>query len=121
MYGPPIVEAAEKLFAEVGGTHTAVDISGSSREEIMSYLYEGYPVLMWVTLNLEKSRINYSWYFYETEEYFPAPVNLHAVVLHGFNDDELYVMDPLRGHITRDADDFFASYVDLGSHAVVVK
>lgn len=120
VYGPPIVDAAHKYFADVGGTHEALDISGSSREEIMSYLYDGYPVLMWVTLNLEKSRINYSWYIYDTDEFFPAPVNLHAVVLHGFNGDELYVMDPLRGLITRDADEFFASYDDLGSHAVVV-
>ena len=120
VYAPPIIEAANQYIADVGGVHHATDISGSSREEIMAYLMEGVPVVMWVTLNLEKPRLNYAWYFHDTGEYFNAPVNLHAVVLHGFNGDEVYVMDPLRGLITRNADQFFQSYVDLGSHAVVV-
>jgi len=120
VYAPPIVEVADRYIADAGGVHHAADISGSSRDEIMEYLKEGVPVVMWVTLNLEKPRINYSWYFHDTGELFQAPTNLHTVVLHGFNGDELYVMDPLRGLITRDADPFFQSYVDLGSHAVVV-
>ena len=120
VYAPPIVDAADRYIADAGGVHHATDISGSSREEIMAYLMEGVPVVMWVTLNLEKPRLNYSWYYHDTGEFFRAPTNLHAVVLHGFNGDEVYVMDPLRGLITRNADQIFQSYVDLGSHAVVV-
>lgn len=120
VYAPPIVEAADKYIAEAGGGHHAIDISDSSREEIMDYLMEGVPVMIWVTLNLEKPRMNYSWYYHDTGEFFQAPTNLHAVVLHGFNGDEVYVMDPLRGLITRNADQFFQSYIELGSHALVV-
>lgn len=120
VYAPPIVTAAETYIADVGGNHQAFDISGSSREEIIEYLDRGIPIVIWVTLNLEKSRLNYSWYFHETGEFFRAPVNLHCVVLHGYDGDQVYVMDPLRGLIMRDADEFFLSYEDLGSHAMIV-
>lgn len=120
VYAPPIVEAANRYISDAGGTHTAIDISNSSREEIMNYVRQGVPVVIWVTLNLEKPRVNYGWYIHDTKDYFRAPTNLHAVVLHGFKGDDVMVMDPLRGIITRPADKFFQSYVDLGSHAMVV-
>jgi len=120
VYAPPIVEAANKYFYEVGGTKKAVDISGSTREEIIQQLDKGRPVVIWVTLDLTPPRMNYSWYFSETEEEFIAPVNLHAVVLKGYDKSNVYVMDPLVGQVTHNADTFFHSYVDLGMRAVVV-
>ncbi|TCT12964.1 uncharacterized protein YvpB [Natranaerovirga pectinivora] len=120
-YAPPIVEAAELYFKDIKEENkTPIDISGSSREEIMGFLESGVPVVIWTTLNLEKPRINYSWKLFETGDKFYAPINLHCIVLKGFVDDKVYVMDPLKGSITRNADDFFASYEALGSHAMVV-
>lgn len=119
-YAPPIIEAGQHYLADVNGKEELIDLSGSSREELMAYLEQGIPLVVWVTLDLSKARINYSWHIYGTDERFLAPVNLHCVVLHGYADNLVHVMDPLKGLIQLDADRFFASYEDLGSHALAV-
>jgi len=120
VYAPPIVEATNQYFYDVGGNKEAINISGSTREEIMEHLDKGRPVVTWVTLELTPPRLNYSWYFDGTEEEFIAPINLHAVVLNGYDEENVYVMDPLKGQITRNIEAFFRSYIELGMHAVVV-
>ncbi|MFS0821197.1 C39 family peptidase [Bacillus sp. 1P02SD] len=120
-YAPPIVKAAQAYIDEVGAKLEPIDLSGSSREEIMMELEEGNPVVIWVTLDLSKKKVNYSWNINNTNTEFNAPTNLHSVVLNGYIGNKVHVMDPLQGQITYDADAFFASYEDLGSHAMTVK
>lgn len=120
VYAPPIVYAANKFVQKKNGSHKAIDISGSSQERIISQLAKGTPIVIWVTLDLSKPQLDYSWYLQETNEEFIAPVNLHAVVLTGFDEEYVYVMDPLKGHRQHEREVFFESYYDLGSHAVVV-
>lgn len=119
-YAPPIVEAANRYITEVSGEEVAKDISGSSRETIMEYVDQGIPVVVWMTRDLSPPKIEYSWYFHETEEIFNAPINLHSVVLNGYNDKEVFVMDPLKGQTTYNADLFFENYSALGSHAMTI-
>lgn len=120
VYAPPVVEAAKNYIHDVGGNHQPIDISGSTREEILAYLDQGIPVVVWMTLTLDEPRFNFSWYIHETEELFKAPVNLHASVLNGYFDDKVHVMDPLKGQVIYDADNYFDSYDALGRHALIV-
>lgn len=120
-YAPPIIDAANKVFDEFGGDYTPVDISGSTREEIYAELDRGNPVVIWVTLDLSPPKITSSWHFSDTGELFKAPVNLHCVVLNGYAaGNRVHVMNPLEGQVTYDADEFFASYDALGTHALVI-
>jgi uncharacterized protein YvpB len=119
-YAPPIVEAANAYINEFGGNGRAADISGSTREQIVDQLNKGIPVIVWTTLDLSDPKINYGWYFNETGEYFDAPVNLHVVVINGYEDNILHVMNPLEGQVTYEAEKFFASYEKMGSHALIV-
>lgn len=119
-YTPPILEAANEYFKTVDGDDYTLDISGSSREEIMQRLSRGMPVLIWVTLDLRKPNIRYSWYFHDTGEKFDSPTNLHAVVLNGYDGKNVHVMNPLIGQTKYNADAFFKSYQELGSHAMVI-
>lgn len=121
-YAPPIIEAANKVFAEFGGNYTPVDLTGSTREQIVAELDKGYPVVIWVTLDLSPPKVTSSWYLNDTGELFKAPVNLHCVVLNGYNsaNNTVHVMNPLQGQVTYDADSFFASYDALGTHALVI-
>lgn len=121
VYAPPIVKAANSYLANVKSSLQGVDISGSSHEDIIKYLNQGIPVVMWVTLDLSPPKITYSWFLHDTGKKFDAPVNLHAVVLSGYTDSDVYVMDPLQGQITRNKGDFFRSYDALGKHAMIVK
>ena len=120
VYAPPIVEAANLYINRVLGAHGAYDVSGSTKEEILQFLDRGNPVVTWVTLDLSKPKLNYSWYIRDSGEKFMAPINLHAVVLKGYDDKNVYYMDPLRGKVIRDTMEFFLSYYELGKHAVIV-
>ncbi|OME78728.1 hypothetical protein BK120_23640 [Paenibacillus sp. FSL A5-0031] len=119
-YSPPIVEAAKLYFDAVGGRNSIADISGSSKEQIIEYLNKGIPVVVWITLDLSKPQINAGWYLNDSGEYFPAPVNLHVVVLNGYEENLVHVMNPLEGQVTYNADTFFKSYDEIGSHALIV-
>lgn len=119
-FAPPIVEAANLYFDAIGRSSSTADISGSTREQIMEQLDKGIPVVTWITLDLTPPKMNYGWYFNDTGEYHSAPVNLHVVVLNGYEDGIVHVMNPLKGQVTYDADSFFNSYDEMGSHAMIV-
>lgn len=119
-YAPPIVEAAKSYFEAVGRSNSVSDISGSSKEEIIELLNKGIPVVMWTTLDLTKPQIKASWYLYDTGEYFPAPINLHVIVLNGYEGNLVHVMNPLEGQTTYNMDTLFQSYEEMGKHALIV-
>lgn len=120
-YAPPIVQAANQYIAEVGGVDKASDISGSTREEIIEHLSNGFPVVIWITIDLKKPWSDHSWYFHDSEEYFSAIGNSHTVVLNGYDESNVYVMDPLKGQVTYNANTFFDRYHDRGSHAMIIE
>jgi uncharacterized protein YvpB len=119
-FAAPIVKAADNYFHAKDLTGSAKDISGSTREQLIQQLNAGVPVVVWTTLDMSKPNINYGWYLTDTGEYYEALVNLHVVVLNGYEDGKVHVMNPLQGQVTYDADVFFGSYEEMGSHALVV-
>lgn len=122
VFAPPVVKAANDYIESVSGNHRAVDLTGSTKEDIMAYVYEGRPVVIWVTLDLSPARINYSWHLDDgSGELYEAFVNLHCMVIHGFNGDTLYVMDPLKGLMEYPKETFFESYETLGSRAIILE
>ena len=119
-FAPPIVKAANNYMATQTNKMQAIDISGSSQEEILNYLNNGVPVIVWVTLDLSKPTVNGHWYLSDTGKYYKAYTNLHAVVLKGYKDGIVSVMNPLKGQVTHDLNTFFKSYEELGKHAMVL-
>ncbi|OMF29067.1 hypothetical protein BK133_18145 [Paenibacillus sp. FSL H8-0548] len=119
-FAPPIVDAANLYFDAFSLSGSTADISGSTREQMIEQLSKGIPVVTWITLDLSPPKVNYSWYFSDTGEYYAAPVNLHVVVLNGYEDGIVHVMNPLEGQVSYDADTFFNSYDEMGSHAMIV-
>ncbi|WP_188453355.1 C39 family peptidase [Virgibacillus oceani] len=120
-YAPPIIKTAERFFKDVEGNHTPKNISGSTREEILNMLKKGVPVIVWITRDMKKPHIDYSWYIPGTEKIYNALSNSHTVVLTGFNKDSVYTMDPLKGQVTHYTDTFFRVYKLAGSHAMVIR
>lgn len=120
-YAPPIIKAANSYLEVVQGEEEPIDISNSTREKIIEYLNQGVPVVIWVTLDLSKPKLNYSWYLSDTGEKKDMPVNLHCVVLNGYAGDNVHVMNPLKGQVEYNADAFFQSYVELGNHALILR
>ncbi|AQQ55290.1 C39 family peptidase [Planococcus lenghuensis] len=121
VFADPIVKAANSIIAVKGKGLRAENVSESTREEILSYIDQDIPVAVWVTLDLSPPVTRGGWYIKETNEFHPSFINLHTVVLDGWEDGKVYVMDPLKGRISYPEDVFFESYKALGSQAVIIK
>lgn len=120
VFAPPIVEAANQALLDNKSSFKAMDLTNASREELIDYVKSGVPVLTWVTIDLKKPRTNGSWIVNGTNKKHLIYRNLHAVVLTGYENGKVTIMNPLKGYETIDADLFFKRYEELGSHAVVV-
>ncbi|BDH61730.1 hypothetical protein MTP04_18600 [Lysinibacillus sp. PLM2] len=120
VFAQPIVEVANQVLFENNSNYKALNLSDVSREEILAYVNSGVPVLTWITIDLKKPRTNGYWIIEETNEKHPIFMNLHAVVLTGYENGKVTIMNPLTGNETINADTFFSSFKSLGSHAIVI-
>lgn len=122
VFAAPIVKAAEAVIMDKKADLRVTNRSGASQDEILQLVREGVPVVTWVTLDLSKPKDNSGkGWIYEGETVpHKAYMNLHAVVLTGHLGDKVVVMDPLKGFVTYNVDQFFKSYRELGKYAVAV-
>lgn len=120
-FAPPIVKASDNYMAKQKNKMKAKDISGSSKEELISYLNNGVPIVVWVTLDLSKPTLNSHWYLSDTGKYYKAYTNLHAVVLNGYKEGKVQVMNPLKGQVEYNLNAFFKSYEEMGKHALILE
>ncbi len=121
VFPPIIVDAANAYIRSNNGNHMARDISGASEAEVISYVAKGHTIVIWNTLDLTEARFTYGWYLDDTGEYYDAAVNLHCVVIHGFEDGYLHVMDPLIGTILYEQEQFFYAYDSIGKYALILE
>ncbi|XKE94549.1 C39 family peptidase [Metaplanococcus flavidus] len=121
VFAEPIVEASKGIIASKSSRLITENVSGSTQEEILSYTDRNIPVIVWVTLDLSPPVTSGGWYIEGTTDFHASYSNLHSVVLDGWEDGNVYVMDPLKGRISYPERTFFASYEAMGSQAVVVR
>ena len=119
-FAAPIVTAAERYIDKAELDLQAKNISGSPIDEIELHLELGIPDITWVTLDLSEPKTNGGWTITSTNTFHPMYTNLHAVVLVGIDGDIVEVMDPLKGIVQLNKQQFFDSYKALGEQAVVV-
>ncbi|WP_430790986.1 C39 family peptidase [Virgibacillus flavescens] len=119
-YPSPVAEAADQYLISMGKETKAEIINGSSKEEIKGYLNRGIPIIMWITVDLEKPKLGKSWYLYETNEKFDSIRNSHTVVVRGYNENTFYIMDPLKGYVSYDIEKLWASYEAAGKYAMII-
>lgn len=119
-YAPVIVNAANKFFADRALDYEAVNISNSTREQIVDILSDGRPVIIW---NTEDMKSTYAKTYTIDGNSFEWMTNEHCVVLCGYNeqDNTVEVADSIAGKVVRDADTFFQRYNDVLSQAVYIK
>ena len=122
VFAAPIVKAAEAAIADKQANLRVTNMSKASQDEILQLVREGVPVVTWVTLDLSKPNTNAAKGWIYKGETMPreAYMNLHAVVLTGHLGNKVVVMDPLKGYVTYNVDQFFKSYKELGEQAVAL-
>ena len=119
-YAQPIASAANAFFADCGADYTATDETGATFDDLIGFLLEGRPSIIWATLHFEPPAKGGFWWRTEDGDVIEAYSNLHCLVLTGFDEAFMYLCDPLVGKITVSADVFAACYTDMGSCSVVL-
>lgn len=113
-FPPAMVTAANAYLNEHGASERAQDLTGSSFEELTTWVKSGRPVLVWTTMYMDDPVFSYElegnvWY-----------INEHCVVLCGVDGEYAQVMDPLEGMVAREVSEFARIYEACGSHALVI-
>ncbi|WP_019412978.1 C39 family peptidase [Paenisporosarcina sp. TG20] len=119
-FATPIVNAAKDVIVRNKKNLYAENVSGSTREEILSYIDQGIPVIVWVTRDLSPPIKRGGWYTEGTNKFHSSFTNLHTVVLNGWEDGKVQFMNPLKGQQIISEDVFFDSYEALESQAIII-
>jgi len=109
-FAGPIVKTVEN-YNEANGTKIgATDLTGIETEKLYEYIDGGLPVVVWGTLYW-----NQPWK-YESGLYS----NLHCMVLSGYTETTVTIVDPIYGYTTVDKKQFERVFWQMGSRAVLV-
>ena len=119
-FAPPLVQAVNGWLQDNGGTDfTALDITGTPAEDLTAYLDGGDPVLVWGTLDFAQLPRRSQAVTLANGE---APyVNLHCLVLCGYDDAWYYFTDPLDCITRVDIRQFTLVYQAMGCRAMVLQ
>lgn len=120
-YAPVIVDAANRYFEDKGNTRKrAMDVSGSTLEELLGFVKQGTPVMVWGTTNLVESKITAEWEV--NGEIIQWQGYEHCTVLIGYNRTRgtVIVADPLRGIVEFDMEKYYLRYKEQHSNAVII-
>jgi len=120
-YAPVIVDAANRYFADKGNTRKkALDVSGSSQEELLEFIKNGTPVMVWGTTNLVASKVTAEWEI--NDQIFRWRGYEHCTVLIGYNKtkETVIVADPLRGIVEFDMARYYQRYKEQLYNAVII-
>lgn len=120
-YAPVIVEAANRYFADKGNTRKkAMDVSGSTMEDMLNFIKNGTPVIVWGTTNLVESKVTAEWEI--NGELIQWQGYEHCTVLIGYNGtrETVIVADPLRGIVEFDMVKYYQRYAEQHYNAVII-
>lgn len=116
----PIADAANLYFKKNSISRKAVNISGSEFDKVLDYVADGYPVIVWNTINMKSAYESKKLVLGGKTYTWIAPE--HCVVVIGFDRDanEVYVADPTSGLVTRNLSIFKQRYNSLKKQAVYI-
>lgn len=110
VFEAPIIKAGNQVLDEDELQKTS---------EIMRHLVEGRPVMVWTTLDMSSISYGSGWYL-EDDSHYKAIRNLHCIVVHGYDESDFYVMDPLQGFVKIKRDVLMNSFIEMGSRGIVL-
>ncbi|MGG3466488.1 C39 family peptidase [Neobacillus pocheonensis] len=96
----------------------AVNLTSLPFERVLEHVSAGYPVVVWTTGDY---RIPDRWEgWYHGNQYIKTPLDLHAVVLVGYDTNHVYLNDPLSGRkqVRVNKQQFITSWKALQNRAV---
>lgn len=96
-----------------------INATGTSLNDILKIVKSNRPVLVWTTGNLTLPYISRTWIYKPTLETINWISGEHAVVIVGYNENQIIISDPLKGKIIyQDRATFESRYNYLGKRAL---
>ena len=118
-YAPVIERAANSYISAAGKDYQAHNITGTEFTDLLKYLSDGYPVIIWGTINMGNTYQSTSWNINGNN--VPWLANEHCLVLIGYDSSNYYIADPLKDGITAyDRSLVETRYGQMGKQAVVI-
>lgn len=99
----------------------AVDLNGKSLNQLLKVVANGMPVLAWATIDMKPVTLTDKWITPDGEE-FTWTAGEHALIIVGYENNEIIVHDPLEGkEIRYDKKLFKKRYNKIGKMAVTMQ
>lgn len=115
-----IVTALNRYLTEQGSSLRAIDISGSTPQELYEFVKDDTPVIVWVTIEMNNRNKTQGWYT-DSGEYVEWSTNDHGAVLIGYDETAVTIADPISGLIKYDKDRFESVFASRGNKCVIVE
>lgn len=99
----------------------AINLTNQSFDRVLEHVSAGYPVVVWTTGDYRLPDRWESWY--HGQQFIKTPLDLHAVVLVGYDANFVYLNDPLSGRkqVRIGKAQFISSWKALQNRAVSYK
>lgn len=120
-FAPVIEKAAKAIIKDEKASVHVKNITGASKKEILAKVNQGIPVVTWVTLDLSSPKMKNGWTLKGTDKVIKMYRNLHVVVVTGYENGKVIVMDPLKGYVAHDEDKFFKNFKEMKSQAIMLE
>lgn len=116
VYNKPIEELLHQIDAE-----GVLNLSGGEFGAIEKQIAQGHPVMVWTTSNFEPSESWVEWHSGEGS-LIEATFDEHAVLMVGYDQDYVYVNNPLNGEKAEKVSkqSFIESWEQLGKQAITI-
>lgn len=120
-YASVLEKTANDYLKDEKSELKAMDVTGSSQEEILTYISSGYPVVMWETVWLSPGEETYGWTTEDGREVVWNNME-HCVLLRGYDleNNIAYVCDPERGDVEYELDRYFDIYDSMHQRALII-
>lgn len=117
-FAPVIVNSAKRYLYSENSDMNVYNVTGADYSELVDYVDNGHPVLVWETMWMAKPHIAAEWNV--DGETIVWKSHEHAMVLIGYTADTYIMADPLRGIYEYDKEVVEQRYKDMGRQAIVI-
>ncbi len=117
-FAPVIVNSAKRYLYSENSDMNVYNVTGADYSELVDYVDNGHPVLVWETMWMSKPHIAAEWNV--DGETIVWKSHEHAMVLIGYTADTYIMADPLRGIYEYDKEVVEERYKDMGRQAIVI-
>lgn len=115
---PVLEKTANDYLDYMQSNYNAYNVSSSDFTELLKYINDGYPVMIWGTMYMQEGYYSIQWTI--DNEVIKWYSKFHCMVLIGYTEDSYIIADPLQGIVEYDKNIVEQRYNELEKQALVI-